>query len=646
MCGIVGIFDLRGRRDINADLLHTMNETQFHRGPDEGGVHREPGVGLGHRRLSIIDLSSGQQPLFSEDGQVVVTYNGEIYNFPELMQELKALGYSFRTNCDTEVIVYAWLAWGEACVEHFRGMFAFAIWDRRSRTLFLARDRLGVKPLYYAVLDDGTLIFGSELKALAANPGLRRDLDPFAVEEYFAYGYIPEPRSIYRQAFKLPPGHTLTVQANQPLPEPREYWDVQFEPSRISESDAQAELIQRLRQAVDIRLVSEVPLGAFLSGGVDSSAVVAMMAGLSEEPVNTCSISFGDPAFDESAYASQVARQYGTKHRVEQVNPENFDLLDRLAELYDEPYADSSAMPTYEVCRLARQQVTVALSGDGGDENLAGYRRYRFHRQEEKLRSGLPLGLRQPLFGMLGSIYPKADWAPRVLRAKATFQALARETVNGYFNNMAVVNDEQRSQLFSNTFRHELQGYHALEVLRRHDKHAPADDPISRVQYLDLKTYLAGDILTKVDRASMAHGLEVRVPILDHKLVEWMATLPSSLKLKDGEGKYIFKRALEPYLPKDILYRRKMGFAVPLATWFRGPLKERVRQAVTGPVMQDCGYFNQAYLHQVVEQHQSGQRDHSAMIWSLLMFEAFLRKQTAVVAGQPTERARSPEAVG
>ena len=626
MCGIVGIFDTQLQRDIDQELLARMNQTQFHRGPDEGGLHTEAGLGFGHRRLSIIDLSSGQQPLFNEDGSVVVTYNGEIYNYPELMQELAKLGHTFRTHCDTEVIVHAWEQWGEACVERFRGMFAFGLWDRSKKTLFLARDRMGVKPLYYALLDDGQLIFGSELKSLTAHPGLKREIDPCAVEEYFAYGYVPEPRTIYRQALKLPPAHTLTLKVGEPLPAPREYWDVSFESgSPISEQDAQHELVERLRESIKIRLVAEVPLGAFLSGGVYSSAVVAMMAGLSSEPVNTCTISFGDPAFNESEYAAQIATKYKTRQHVEQVEADDFSLIDQLAALYDEPYADSSALPTYRVCELARKSVIVALSGDGGDENFAGYRRYGWHMSEERMRGLLPTPLRRPLFGMLGSVYPKADWAPKMFRAKATLQGMARDTVEGYFHIIALMNDEMRDRLFSDSFKRTLQGYRAVEVLHRHDKNSGIKDPLSRVQYLDIKTYLVGDILTKVDRASMAHGLEVREPLLDHKLVEWAAGLPPSCKLHAGEGKYVFKKAMEPYLPNEILYRKKMGFAVPLASWFRGALKEKVRSTVLGPVLAETGYFNAGYLHELVEQHQSGVRDFSTALWTLLMFESFLR---------------------
>ena len=628
MCGITGIFDLREQRPINRSLLETMNATQFHRGPDEGGTHLEPGVGLAHRRLSIIDLSSGQQPLFNEDETVVVTYNGEIYNFPELTTELQRAGHQFRTHSDTEVIVHAWEEWGEACVERFRGMFAFAVWDRNRDTLFMARDRMGIKPLYYSTLPDGHLIFGSELKALTAHPDLPRRMDPFAVEDYFAFGYVPEPRSIFQGVHKLPPGHTLTVRRGQSTPgEPREYWDVPFADSGVADvATAAEELTARLSEAVDIRMVAEVPLGAFLSGGVDSSAVVAMMAGLSDDPVRTSAIGFADAAFDESRYAQMVADRYHTRHSVREVDPNDFSLLDRLAGIYDEPFADSSALPTYRVCEQAREQVVVALSGDGGDENLAGYRRYRHHLSEERLRSPLPLGLRRGLFGALARLYPKADWAPRPLRAKATFQALARDSIEGYFQGVSILRDDLRAHLFSPEFRRSLQGYGAVEVLRGHAERAPTDHPLSLVQYLDMKTYLPGDILTKVDRASMAHALEVRVPILDHKLVEWISGLPPDLKLRGSEGKYVFKKAMEPYLPDEILYRRKKGFSVPVAEWFRGPLRERMQAQVLGPRMADSGIFNMDYLNTLVKQHVSGARDHSPALWSLLMFEGFLAR--------------------
>lgn len=625
MCGIVGIFDLRGEREIDRCLLSGMNETQHHRGPVEGGLHTERGVGFGHRRLSIIDLSSGHQPLFNEDHSVVVVFNGEIYNFRELMEELIPLGHTFRTRCDTEAIVHAWEQWGEACVQHLRGMFSFAIWDRNKRTLFLARDRLGIKPLFWAQLPDGWFAFGSELKSLLALPSLPRDIDPCAVEDYFAYGYVPEPRTIYQHAFKLPPGHTLTLKIGDKAPRQARYWDVPFQPlAPLSPQEAERELIARLSESVKSHLVADVPLGGFLSGGVDSSAVVAMMAQQTNTPVNTCSIAFDDPGFDESSFAGQVAAQYKTSHHTETVNRHDYGLIDTLARLYDEPYADSSAIPTYRVCELARKRVTVALSGDGGDENFAGYRRYRFAMAEQGVRSTLPLALRKPVFGFLGKHYPKADWAPRVFRAKTTFEALARDLVEGYFHGVSIMPDRVRNQLFSDAFRRKLQGYSALEVMRAHAARAPTDDPLSIVQYLDLKTYLPGDILTKVDRASMAHALEVRVPLLDHKFVEWVSGLPSSLKLRGGDGKHIFKRSLKPYLSDDILYRPKMGFSIPLAAWLRGPLHDKVRAAIFDPLLLDTGIFNKAFLETMLEQHQSGRKDYSMPLWSVLMFNAFL----------------------
>ncbi len=626
MCGIIGIFDITEKREINRHLLSQMNESQYHRGPDEGGLYIEAGLGFGHRRLAIIDLTSGQQPMISRDKNVVLTFNGEIYNFLELRKELEVLGFIFESHCDTEVILYAWQAWGKGCVHRLRGMFAFALWDRDQQILFLARDRLGVKPLYYAELANGQFIFGSELKSLKEHPELVKVFDPTAIEDYFGFGYIPDPKTIYKNIFKLEPGYCLIIKRGNKNYKPQQYWDVNFTP-RLAQNEQETgeELIERFREAVKIRMVADVPLGAFLSGGVDSSAVVAMMAELSTDPVNTCSISFGDPAFNESKFAAQVAERYNTAHRLSQVDPDDFSLIDKLAGLYDEPYADSSALPTYRVCELAKKQVTVVLSGDGGDENLAGYRRYRWHTYEDQMRSWLPDSIRKPVFGLLGKVYPKADWAPKVFRAKSTFESIARDSMEGYFHSVSVLSNDLRGKLFSEQLKSDLQGYTAVEVFKRHVDKAPTDSPLALVQYLDLKTYLPGDILTKVDRASMAHALEVRVPLLDHQLVEWMAGLPTDMKLRDREGKYIFKKSLEHYLPDDILYRPKMGFSVPLADWFKGPLKNKVREALLGDTMSQCGLFNQDFLEHMVNQHQSGLRDYSSPIWSLLMFEAFLR---------------------
>jgi asparagine synthase (glutamine-hydrolysing) len=595
-------------------------------GPDESGYHFEPGVALAHRRLSIIDISSGQQPLFNEDESVVVVFNGEIYNFQELIPELTALGHRFHTRSDTEVIVHAWESWGEACVQRFRGMFAFALWDRNRQTFFMARDRMGVKPMYYAILNDGTLMFGSELKVLMQHPGLDRSMDPLAVEEYFALGYVAEPRTIFAGARKLEPGFSLCIRHGQPVPEPKPYWDVRFTlDNKMSLADAQAEMVERLRESVRLRMVAEVPLGAFLSGGVDSSAVVATMAGLSDEPVNTCSIAFDDPAFNESAFAQMVADRYKTNHRVEMVQSDDFDLIDTLAALYDEPYADSSAIPTYRVCQLARKHVTVALSGDGGDENMGGYRRYRFHMMEEKMRGGLPHGRAQASVRPARPSLSEGRLGAARVPCQDDLPGVGRDSVQAYFHSVSILRDDMRRSSSRPRSASSLGGYNALEVFRRHAANAGTDDALALVQYLDIKTYLVGDINTKVDRASMAHSLEVREPLMDHPLVEWLASLPTHLKIKGQEGKYIFKKAMEPMLPNDVLYRPKMGFAVPLARWFRGPLKERVQKALFGDVLRETGLFNEKYLRHVVEAHQSGARDYSSTIWTILMFEAFVR---------------------
>jgi asparagine synthase (glutamine-hydrolysing) len=640
MCGITGIFDARGRGAIDRGALTRMNEAQHHRGPDEVGVHVEPGLGIAHRRLSIIDLATGQQPLFNEDGSVCITYNGEVYNYRELIAELTALGYRFRTRSDTEAIVHAWEAWGEDCVKRLRGMFAFALWDRNRETLFLARDRLGVKPLHYALLPDGTLVFGSELKSLLAHGGLRRDIDPLAIEEYFALGYVAEPRTIFRDAFKLPPAHTLTFRRGERMPKPREYWRVGFSCShRVGVEEACEELRNRLAESVRLRMISEVPLGAFLSGGVDSGAVVATMASVSETPINTCSIAFSDPAFDESRYAALVADRYRTRHYIDRVESDDFDLIDTLARLYDEPFADSSAIPTYRVCQLARQHVTVALSGDGGDESFAGYRRYRLHLAEERLRAALPLGFRRSVFGLLGRTYPKLDWAPRVFRAKTTFEALARDPVEAYMNSVSYLREPLRARLYSARLRADLGGYRASEVFARHAQDAATDDPLALIQYLDIKTYLVGDINTKVDRASMAHSLEVREPLMDHPLVEWLASLPSDLKIRDGESKFLLKKSMENRLPSEVMYRPKMGFAVPLARWFKGPLRQRVRQTLETGTLVESGFFNPHTLRRIGDEHLTGLRDHSTPIWTLLMFDAFLRNVMNGSASTSLDRA-------
>jgi asparagine synthase (glutamine-hydrolysing) len=639
MCGIAGLFDTRGARTPDRALLQKMTDVQRHRGPDGSGVHVEPSVGLGHRRLSIIDLAGGAQPLGNEDGSVLVTFNGEMFNFQPLRTELQAAGHVFRTVSDTETIVHAWEEWGPRCVDRFVGQFAFAVWDRNRRELYLARDRFGEKPLYYTVLRSGWLAFASELKGLLQHPELERSLDPRAVEEYFALGYVPDPRTILRGVHKLPPAHYLVLRPDGREAVPVAYWDLApafAHRHGLDDAAAQTELVERLRRAVGRQMIADVPLGAFLSGGVDSSAVVSQMAGLASHPVKTCSIAFGDARFDESRFAAQVAGRYRTDHSVDRVEPDDFALIDTLTDVYDEPFADSSALPTYRVCQLARRRVTVALSGDAGDENLGGYRRYKWHVHEEAVRAALPLGVRRPLFGLAGRLYPKLDRAPRMFRAKSTLQSLARSSLEGYFHSVGIVTDDARDGLYTEAFRRDLQGYRAFEVFERHAPTVRGWDPLSTVQYLDFRTYLPGDILTKVDRAAMAHSLEVRVPMLDHEFAEWVAGLDPRQKLRGGEGKYVLKKAMEPHLPHEIMYRPKMGFAVPIVHWFRGPLREHVREAVLGPVLAGTGVFEPEALRRLVDQHQSGARDHSAALWALLMFEGFCRR---VLAAAPRRAA-------
>ena len=627
MCGITGIFHCIEKKEVDFAVLKKMQESLSHRGPDETGLFTEPGIGLAHLRLSIIDLKSGQQPMFNQDKSIGVVFNGEIYNFREIRRELMDLGFNFQTHSDTEVLIHGYQAWREGLLDKLRGMFAFCLWDKKKDALFLARDRLGIKPLYYAFLPTGEFIFGSELKALVAHPAFEKKLRLDSVMDYFALGYVPDPKTIYQSAHKLNPACYLKVQKGQHEAIQVPYWALKRSDTFITDPiEAMETLREKVKEAVSIRLLSEVPLGAFLSGGVDSSVVVSTMAELLERPVTTCQIAFQEKNFDESLYGQLVAKRFHTHHYQEKVPIYEANLLDQLQDIYDEPFADSSSLPTLRVCQSAKKHVTVTLSGDGGDEIFAGYRRYRGHLFEEKIRNTLPLGLRRLVFGPLAALYPSLAKGPRFLRAKATLKMLNYSTVEGYFNNVCLFKDNERNKLLTDSFCRELDGYHPSSVFEAHASKAPTDDPLSLVQYLDLKTYLPGDILTKVDRASMRFGLEVRVPLLDHKLVEWAWMLSSSLKLKDGIGKYILKKAYESKLPNNILYRKKQGFAVPLKDWFRGPLKQRALDLTKSQGLIESNIVNMGYVAQLVNAHMSHQSDHSAQIWTLCMFEDFITK--------------------
>ncbi|HEY0116577.1 MAG TPA: XrtA/PEP-CTERM system amidotransferase [Allosphingosinicella sp.] len=629
MCGIAGIFHLDVPKPVDPERVGAMADVLAHRGPDGSGVWTGPGVGFGHRRLSIIDLEGGAQPMLSPDRRAVITYNGEVYNYREVRLELEARGHRFNTSGDTETILAAWREWGPQCLDRLNGMFAFAIYDADRDSLFLARDRLGVKPLLYADLGDGALLFGSELKALLAHPRFRAEISPQAVEDYLAFGYVPDDTSILEGVRKLPAGHFLLARRGMPLPKPVQWWDVDFSsPSSRPEKELQEELVDRLRAAVRSRMVADVPLGAFLSGGVDSSAVVAFMAEASKHAVQTCSIGFDAADHDETRYAAMIAERFHTDHRTRTVAADDFALIDTLAGAFDEPFADASALATYRVCELARERVKVALSGDGADEAFAGYRRHRLFMAEEQARSRLPMRLRSTL-GRIGDLYPKLDWAPRFLRAKTTLQALGKSSSEAYAEAVGATAPATRSAIYNLDFRRALQGHRAEDRYVQAMDGAPAADALGRAQYADLKIWLPGDILTKVDRTSMAVSLEAREPLLDHRLVEFAATLPAGARLRGGEGKYLLKRSLEGRLPHEILYRRKMGFVTPVSAWFRGPLADEAAGIAQGSALSALGWFDPAAIARLAEDHRRGRSEHGRLLWQLLMLERSLRGLTA-----------------
>lgn len=628
MCGIVGIFNISQSSAVSEQLLATMNQAQFHRGPDEGGQYITADIGLGHRRLAIIDLAAGQQPMLDDTGRFVLVFNGEIYNFPALRTELQQLGHQFKTHCDTEVILRGHIQWGDDCINRLQGMFAYALWDSQERRLVLARDRLGIKPLFYTRIGS-RFYFASELKSLTLLPGFDKTLDPRAIEQYFCLGYIADPQSIYQHVHKLAPAHYLVLQQGQEHYAPKRYWQLSYarQQETLNDEHYQQQLLAELTKAISSHLVTEVPLGSFLSGGVDSSALVALIANMSAETIRTCSIGFDVASYDESDYANRVAAQYHTQHDSRVVSSNDYGLIDQLGSIYDEPYADSSALATYRVCELAREKVTVSMSGDGADELLAGYRRYKMLMNEHTLRKYLPEPIRKLLFKPLGRYFPKLDWAPRMFRAKTTFQSLSMDLVEGYLHGVSLLKLHQREALFSESLKRALDGYNTLELFRHYEQQFDGQDPLSLLQFIDINTWLVGDILTKVDRASMANSLEVRVPFLDHKFVEWTTTVPVSQKLRQGEGKYVLKKTMEAYLPEDILYRQKMGFRVPLADWFRGELKHYVRERLLSDIIKECGLFNMETIKQWLDEHQSGKMDHSTALWTLLMFNAFLQQE-------------------
>ncbi len=630
MCGLAGIYHPSGG-PVDRDLLVRMTTAVAHRGPDGDGFHTEPGLGLGHRRLSIVDVAGGHQPMFNEDRSVVIVFNGEIYNHLDLRPKLQALGHVFETaHSDTEVVVHAWEAWGPDCLQHLNGMFSFALWDRNQKTLFLARDRLGEKPLYYARRQDGSMVFGSEMTVMAQVADLPRRVSAAAVDDFFAFGYVPDPHTIYDGIHKLPAAHYLLLREGS-HGAPRRYWSAPTKTQSIDETAALSGLVTRLREATRLRLMSDVPLGAFLSGGVDSSAVVALAAGLQSSPVETFTIGFPG-AEDESPLAGLVAARYGTVQHVDRAAPPDYIEAARAqARVFGEPFGDSSAVPTETVSALARKHVTVAISGDGGDEVFAGYRRYRWHQMAEAVRSYLPAPLRRGVLGQLAAAYPKMDWAPRWLRAKHTLTEISLDSALGYYRTIAKVHHDQRRSLFSAPLRAQLDGHDPAARVVDLMQACDSDDSLLQAQYVDVNTYLVGDILTKVDRTAMAHSLEVRPPFLDHTFVEWGMSLPPGLKLRGQEGKWALKRAMEPLLPSEILYRRKQGFAMSLSQLFRTQAARLRERLLSGPML-DCGLFDPVAIGRLIDRHEQGRSDHAAPLWLLLAFEGFLVAEPAMPA--------------
>jgi asparagine synthase (glutamine-hydrolysing) len=637
MCGIAGVLYADSDRPVDRAILQAMGDSLAHRGPDAEGFWIEPGFGMVHRRLSIIDLAGGDQPIGNEDGSVRVVYNGEIYNYRELREELERAGHRFRTRSDTEVIVHLYEDVGDAFVERLRGMFAIALWDVRRRRLLLARDRVGIKPLY-VYRDSEKLIFASELKAILAHPGVARRIDPEGLENYLAFGMVPGAGSIFQSLRKLSPAHVLTAGAADLQRAPRRYWQLRFEPD---EHAAAGEWIERVEAAITesvrLHMIADVPVGAFLSGGLDSSAVVAVSAPLTNQPLQTFSIGFREEQFSELPFARAVADQFQTRHVEEIVTPDAVALLDDLTHYFDEPFADSSAIPTFYVARLARRSVKVALSGDGGDEAFGGYARYGHDVKEAAIRRRLPRWLRRLVLAPLGRIWPKADWLPRPMRAKTALTNLSLEADAAYANTLSICRLPLRRRLIAADIASQLNGHDPGRLIREPFTGAPADDPLAGMIAADIATVLPDDFLVKVDRASMANSLEVRPPLLDHELLELAGRIPSRFKIRESESKWILKRCFERRLPATSVARRKQGFEIPIDAWLRGPLRDTFEESVLTAGAPVADLIETSEARRLYRAHVAGVGRHGSVLWSLLVLarwaERYLATQTAVTPG-------------
>lgn len=623
MCGISGILYHDSSQTVVEDVLRRSADAIAHRGPDAAGYWTEGNVGLAHRRLSIIDLAGGDQPMGNEDGSVQVVFNGEIYNFRELREQLERRGHHFRTRSDTEVLVHLYEEEGDRFVERLRGMFAFALWDGRQQRLLLARDRIGLKPLYY-YRDHEKFLFGSEIKAILAVPDVGREIDPEALEDFLAYGVICGARSIFRGVRKLAPAHVLVVEPGRPERRPHRYWQLQAEPDdALSLEEWQEAVEEKIVETVRAHRIADVPVGAFLSGGLDSSALVATLAQSGEETLQTFSIGFHEEAFSELPYARQVARRYGTQHVEEIVTPEAVHSLEELVHFYDEPFADASAIPTMCVSRLARRHVKVVLSGDGGDEAFGGYSRYAHDLREAGFRKAIPKWLRLFVLSQLAAMWPKADWLPRPLRAKTALTNLSLDAPAAYANTISLCRPPLRRQLLSGDVQRLINGYRPeSQVVSSYS--VAANDPLRGMIAADVAVLLPDDFLTKVDRASMAVGLEVRPPLVDHELLELSARIPSRWKIQDGETKWLLKRLYQERLPRDVVWRKKQGFELPVDQWLRGPLRELFEASVLSTTSRLGDYVNQTTANRLYRSHLAGVGRHGGVLWSLLVLGCWM----------------------
>ena len=623
MCGIVGIVRNDGK-PVDEPLLSRMCEAIRHRGPDEDGFYVNGSVGLAMRRLSIIDLKSGQQPIHNQDRSSWIVFNGEIYNYLELREKLEKLGHTFYTNSDTEAIVHAYDQFGTDCPKHLRGMFAFAIWNVPQQELFLARDRVGKKPLLYAHVNGG-LIFGSEFSALLLHPDVSRDIQPEALDYYLSFMCIPAPLTAYKAIRKLEPGHWLRWRRGEI--ESKRYWQPDFTKKLdITEEEAGERTVEILREAVRVRLMSEVPLGAFLSGGIDSSAVVALMAQESSTPVKTFSIGFDEQDFSELHHARRIAEHVGADHHEFIVRPDAVEVLPILVEHYGEPYADSSAVPTYYVARETRKHVTVALNGDGGDESFAGYERYIAMGLTEKYRR-VPSFLRESVIKETVNLIPSSPTKrSRVKSAKRLLEAVSLPRVDRYTHWVSVFNDQTKQPLYSDFFRQQTERTNPTGLLAEWFKRANGIGMLDAMLLTDQMTYLPNDLLVKVDIATMAVSLEARSPFLDHHVIEFAASLPQDLKLRRLTSKYLLKKVLKKLLPSENLNRRKMGFGVPIGHWFRGKMQPFLREVVLSEKALRRGLFKPEAVKQLIELHTRGERDYSHQLWTLLMLELWFQR--------------------